>query len=289
MIPPSDNSGPSSGTNQKGKGKAEDEESAPSFADRLQASGRLVVNAVTRDRNLPAIASAQKESGGSSSYGTTARGEPLETTLRHDVPHSSQTETFKKPSFTPGSEAVFEEFVQGSGLTAPGVWGADHGSASVRNQEAMDGLNVLRLLSQSDMSEDEEATHTQDPGVTPDAVASLRHALFGGSNGRQDEAAWDRLLNFMPDFLSENTVSPESVSYTGISDIGSARQTWLRQWGEVLSSYTDEVWGDLGPLAAEAKREVATLATKEDSTGDKKDITALARLRQVLGHIRGHG
>src|SRR5690349_18210230 len=102
MDRPPDSSGASNSTNRKGKGKAEDGESSLPFTDRLQASARLAIDAATHDRTLPAISSAQKGPGGSSSSRTSA-SELLGATLRNDLAQTRH-ESFKDPNFTPGSE-----------------------------------------------------------------------------------------------------------------------------------------------------------------------------------------
>jgi hypothetical protein len=71
----------------------------------------------------------------------------------------------------------------------------------------------------------------------------------------------------------------------GAVDADEARQTWISQWSRLLTSYQDEVWGDLGDLVEEARTEVQRM---EEARPDEKpqEPKALLRLRAILGHLR---
>lgn len=160
---------------------------------------------------------------------------------------------------------------------------------SVVEVEATDGAAVADILSQPDDYSMLPAVEDQDEIISPDVDAKIRAALFNtGSSGR---LPWDHLLNFTPSFIPApgSSVRPaqsraESAAHLGVVDQGEAAEMWLRGWSDVLSSYTDEVWGDLGALVQAAKHEVEQLST--DSTG-RTETPALSRLKMILGHVRG--
>ncbi|KAK3299108.1 uncharacterized protein B0H64DRAFT_91251 [Chaetomium fimeti] len=155
---------------------------------------------------------------------------------------------------------------------------------SVAEQEARDGVDVATLLSgHGDL--DQVFDHANEPPALDD-LAGLREALFGerAGQGSSSPIAWDDVLNFIPEFLRapDNQLS----MHMGTSHMDEAWQTWIDQWSRVLTSYQDEVWGDLGSLVEEARSEVRRI--EEAKPGEKPpEPTALLRLRAILGHLRG--
>ena len=160
---------------------------------------------------------------------------------------------------------------------------------SVAEVEATDGAAVADILSQPEAYSMLPAVEEQDEIISPDVDANIRAALFNtGSSGR---LPWDHLLNFTPSFISapDSSEQPEKyqaerAAHLGAVDQGEVAEMWLRGWSDVLSSYTDEVWGDLGALVQAAKHEVEELST--DGTG-RTETPALSRLKMILGHVRG--
>ena len=155
---------------------------------------------------------------------------------------------------------------------------------SVAEQESRDGFDVAALLS-GDGDLDQMFDHTNEPPALND-LASLREALFGEKAGQESSSpiAWDDVLNFIPEFLRapDNQLSV----HMGTPHRDEAWQTWVDQWSRVLTSYHDEVWGDLGSLVEEARSEVKRI--EEAEPGEKPpEPTALLRLRAILGHLRG--
>jgi hypothetical protein len=130
----------------------------------------------------------------------------------------------------------------------------------------------------------------------------LREALFGSGDGKSNhklQAGWDNLLNFIPqylrvgesgryqaDVLSNSQRAEASAMHLGTVDVGEGWQQWIDQWSDILTSYQDEVWGDLGSLVQEARAEVESLAKIEPSEPPPQP-KALLRLRNILGHLRG--
>jgi hypothetical protein len=156
---------------------------------------------------------------------------------------------------------------------------------SVAEQEARDGVDVAALLS-GDGDLDQVFDNTNEPPALND-LAGLREALFGEKDGQEytSPIAWDDVLNFIPEFFRapDNQLSV----HMGTSHRDEAWQTWVDQWSRVLTSYQDEVWGDLGGLVEEARSEVKRI--EEAQPGEKPpEPTALLRLRAILGHLRGH-
>jgi hypothetical protein len=163
---------------------------------------------------------------------------------------------------------------------------------STAEQEAKDGADVVALLSGGgDL--DHVFEHVNEPPSKED-LAGLRKALFGeGVDHETSPVAWDDVLNFIPEYLQAQATlgarpgpGDEVAMHLGTSDPEEAWQMWIGQWSRVLTSYQDEVWGDLGALVDEARTEVRRI--EEAAPGEKPpEPTALLRLRAILGHLRG--
>ncbi|KAI0599314.1 hypothetical protein F4775DRAFT_550815 [Biscogniauxia sp. FL1348] len=147
-----------------------------------------------------------------------------------------------------------------------------------------DGAEVVRLL---DSDYEEGVIEEADIPMASDERLALRQALFAedGKMGR----AWEDVLNFLPEFFSDSDSSAAYArlsGHLGVSDPEQAREIWIAQWKDVLSSYTDEVWGDLSGLVGRAQEELQTLPTpqgQDEPTG----LQALRRLQKILAHVRG--
>ena len=177
-----------------------------------------------------------------------------------------------------------------AGPAARGATGAT-GTASwtVAEQEARDGADVVALLS-SDGDLDEVFEHVNEPPSQED-LAGLRKALFGDGEGQGAPlVSWDNVLNFIPEYLQAQTATgfgPEGhlSMHLGTADTDEAWQTWIGQWSRVLTSYQDEVWGDLGALVDEARAEVRQIEEVKPGEAPPQP-KALLRLRAILGHLR---
>lgn len=163
-------------------------------------------------------------------------------------------------------------------------------SQSVAEQQARDGAEVVALLC-SDGDLDHVFEHFNEPPTQED-LAGLRQALFGeGAETGTSAVAWDNVLNFIPEYLQAHAGSgirpdDELAMHLGATDAEEGWQAWIGQWSRVLTSYQDEVWGDLGALVDEARTEIRQI--KEAAPGEKRpEPTALLRLRAILGHLRG--
>jgi hypothetical protein len=161
---------------------------------------------------------------------------------------------------------------------------------SVAEHQAKDGADVVALLS-SDGGLKQVFDDADDPASQGD-LAALRKALFGQETDQEEPSIpWDNVLNFIPEYLQSQTApgttSANSLAmHLGTTDANEAWQVWVGQWSRVLTSYQDEVWGDLSALVDEARAEVRQI---EDAKPGETlpEPKALLRLRAILGHLRG--
>jgi hypothetical protein len=186
-----------------------------------------------------------------------------------------------------GLEPAWQSAVPNSHVVSTLAEAKEPPSNSVAEQQAKDGADVVALLS-SDGDVDQVFEHVNQP-PSQNELAGLRKALFGEDPDQSSAPiAWDNILNFIPEYLQAQTITPgdDLFMHLGTSDAGEACQTWVGQWSRVLTSYQDEVWGDLGALVDEARTEIRRI--EETKPGQKPpEPTALLRLRAILGHLRG--
>ncbi|GAW18747.1 hypothetical protein ANO14919_082290 [Xylariales sp. No.14919] len=146
-----------------------------------------------------------------------------------------------------------------------------------------DGSEVVGLLGTGlIVEEDDDVLYT-----TNEDLSALRRAMFAESP--LTETGWNDVLNFVPESISNQGSGEEYqelAQLLGVSNAAEARDVWFSQWGNVLSSYTDEVWGDLGPLVTAARQELQSMLTNPQGT-TTNGLTAVRRLRQILAHVRG--
>ncbi|KAI1807695.1 hypothetical protein F4811DRAFT_505663 [Daldinia bambusicola] len=146
-----------------------------------------------------------------------------------------------------------------------------------------DGMDVVELLDLA-YSEVEET----DLDLTDTEQATIRHHLFGDgeSGGRALRKRWDDALNFFPGLGSNSGGIQAYANLLGTSNIEEAKSIWVSQWQGVLSRYTDEVWGELGPLVDKAREELTSLSVPYEE-GSPSKLKSVRRLQQLLSHIRG--
>lgn len=198
------------------------------------------------------------------------------------------------PAFVATEPAGLEQAWQrasGGASVIPGSQGAPRpgGAYSVAEQQAQDGVEVVRLLSQ--VTAEDAPNFEEGPTISEDEVENLRQALFEeGASGQISATDWNNILNFVPDFLlgesggSGPGASGNSHMNLGVTEPAEAGQIWLEQWNRVLTGYTDEVWGDLGSLVEEARTEVAQM---RDSKGEPaRGAPAVRQLRTILTRVR---
>lgn len=175
---------------------------------------------------------------------------------------------------------------RGAASTAPGPARARYAAgSSVAQQEERDGAQVVRLLSQAN---EEPPSHDDDIMISKPELENLRRALFESGSAQVSASDWNNLLNLVPDFLRDEgsqTVSlVSSQMQLGVVDPSQAGQLWLEEWNRVLTSYTDEVWGDLGDLVHEARIEFQQIRAHQEKP--QADPKSLRRLRNILTHVR---
>lgn len=265
----------------KGKGKAKDE----SLTGRIYESAKLAANSLSGGQ-LPVATPGDGKAGGQSSLSNAPR---LQNTSQETSSYRTQPSTLhdtirsSAPASSETSDA-FDSFLGPQQLPIADAGVTRSGPSSLERQQLEDGSDVVNLLS---IPDDDMDFGLDDDGLSPDEAERLRAALFS-SQAQAPRSRWDTLLDFVPSFISRPEDSSERVQYTGTKDPVAARDTWLQQWDDVLSSYTDEVWGDLGPLVTAARAEVEELAHETSHGLPNGETKALDRLRLILAHVRGH-
>ncbi|ATY61997.1 hypothetical protein A9K55_008221 [Cordyceps militaris] len=270
------------GGNARKDGKGKDREVA--LSDRLRASGRMALNAAaTGQPSLsPTGSSSGKASSGNQNESSIPGSVLAEASHHHAAPGLGDS-VRNHPQGLGQASTQYDEFVN----TAPQMQDSFHStlqsdesmqSASFREQTAADGADVAQLLA---MPEEEPRYLEFDNLLSEHEAARLREALFANS---PSQPVWNHLLNFNPEFVLNPRNSHQARSHTGTEDTMVAQEIWLQQWQEVLSSYTDAVWGDLGSLAEEARHEIEALKSHADTRSPESK--ALGRLRQILAHYQ---
>ena len=281
----------------KDKGKSRDNE--PSIVDRLHASGKLALKTLTgSDTDATPSAMPGQKVTASSSRPSPMLGE-ASSSASSQRKATRMGESMRVATHTDNSSEAFDSFInlpanhdgllsggrlQNLAVQGPGI--------SVAEQEESDGAAVVQLLSLPDDPAEFMPPEDEHDGLSPSEAARLREALFDSSSTSSRAIAWDQLLNFNPEFISlpDATSSIDAKLHTGTADVSISQSIWLQQWGDVLSAYTDEVWGDLGPLASEARREIGQMADEGPASlgQESSETRALDRLRLILAHVRGH-
>jgi hypothetical protein len=164
---------------------------------------------------------------------------------------------------------------------SPNITPSKHiGYQTVAEQELHDGDEVLSMLSApEDMNvpfEIPEDDEYYDWGLTQEQISQLRAMtkdLLPPPEPHQSITLHNP-LNLIPHVDDTDFINANSQA---------AVDAWRDQWQDVLTRYTDEVWGGLLPLVKEARREVEGLQSGEEPTVQPK---ALRRLGAILGHLR---
>ncbi|KAI0124642.1 hypothetical protein BJ170DRAFT_597501 [Xylariales sp. AK1849] len=202
-------------------------------------------------------------------------------------------------------EAAFSAFLDGTNvLSLPESSFAEQNSnraganPSVNNPQVSesidysdaDGIEVVKLL---DYVYDEVAQPEIEVPLTAEEATALKRALFGkGADAKRFErhtTEWGDLLNFIPEYILNDGYGRdqrEISQHLGTSSVTEGRKIWARHWEDVLSSYTDEVWGDLSSLVTEARAEIRTLQSDSPHEASPPEVKAIRRLRQILAHVR---
>lgn len=173
------------------------------------------------------------------------------------------------------------------------------GSAGTLSEAAppvQDGLDVVRLLDSGAYDEVMAINIDDEPSLTQETRESLRSALFGDNQGSisADSVNWTNLLNFFPSYVVPSSgniptaTEHDRLIHLGVYGTDEAQRQWEEQWAQVLTRYTDEVWGELSSLVQGARREVWAGEFASDAGTVSSELPALRRLQQILGQIRGY-
>ncbi|PNP58176.1 hypothetical protein THARTR1_02334 [Trichoderma harzianum] len=257
-------------TDAKGKQKA----GLGLAASQLGASTKLVVNAITSFREMPALGSELKSSPGSSSMSSVSSiaGEyssykSLQNTLLDQSPEATHE----------GQDDLFETFTKSStdALVNDG-YQVNFSGSSFADQEASDGLAVLELLSQP-ANESIETTLSQEHDIQIAGENESWSEAMAGTLIDQDDQ-----LDFTPDFITNSELSSQAAPYLGTTNIEETSSTWLGYWSGVFTAYNARVWGNLHPIP--------TSETSDQEQGSRESTTidrALDRLKLIFYHLRG--
>lgn len=308
----------------KGKGKEMDQDASStgneSFISRVTNSAaalsRSLVNAPPSANDISRLTTTNK-SGGAATHHAGADGVGESSRAYRPVPQGGGTGF--RPSQTrehiTREEANFADFLDNVNVQLPPkqpwlgeAWRPNetasprgpHGlpdmstSASIADQQSRDGNEVVQLLS---LPED-EMPDDQNNGLSDAELSNLHEALFGTDSHGLPTTDWDHVLNFIPEFVrpdgeqqpAKDWESQDSQAHLGIPNSAESGRLWIEQWHDVLTRYTDEVWGDLGSLVRQAREEVRQLGESERAGTDKRPAStkALQRLGLILSHVRGH-
>ncbi|KAH8676374.1 hypothetical protein BX600DRAFT_202429 [Xylariales sp. PMI_506] len=165
-------------------------------------------------------------------------------------------------------------------------------NTSRQDYSEADGMEVVRLL---DYGYEEVARPEPDIPISKDESLALKEALFGIAPAHVTNAwqtpDWSNILDFFPEYIANGTSGwgyGEIAQHLGVSDVDQAKQIWVDQWQDVLSNYTDVVWGDLGALVDEARDQIQKIQSgnSDDSEAGLSGMKAVRRLQQILAHIR---
>lgn len=162
-------------------------------------------------------------------------------------------------------------------------------ASSVAEQQERDGLEVVRILSRLEKG---VPNYEGEIVVSETELKGLRQALFGdGSPAELSANDWDNALNFVPEILGDGgfgskgpDASADRYSHLGVTDPAEAGSLWLEQWNRVLTSYTDEVWGDLSGIVKRAQTEIEQV--RQGSYFRPATAPAVQQLRSILTHVR---
>lgn len=262
--------------NTYGDTKGKQKERLAVAAAHLEASRKLVMNAITTSREMPNFVPDSKLSGGPSYMGSSS----------HLSGESSSYKGHEQASFEPNRKTAnecqndsfdaFTEYVTEALVTD------DKYGSSFMDQEASDGLAVLELLSQQ-----EDESHGLAFSPEYDARAPGEDILWNAPldeipSDQEKEEKGER-LDFTPDFITRPEISQQAEPYLGTGDIRETSSTWFGYWHDVFTAYNARVWGN-SPLVTTSR----TAEQQGDDSSEPATITrALSRLKLIFHHLKG--
>ncbi|KAK8175237.1 hypothetical protein IWX90DRAFT_103671 [Phyllosticta citrichinensis] len=174
---------------------------------------------------------------------------------------------------------------------------------TVGHDEYDDGAAVRDILSFPDPTDyeynmlsestQEPPSNLFSPNYTPqeqEIVQKIKSSLPTPPQHRS--LSQDHPLNLRPEFaadahtehaLRELVDVLQSEQERAILNDTPVQKEFLADWEDVLTSYADQVWGDMLPIVKEARSQL-----QEVKSGmNRLDNKAVARLRMILGHVVG--
>lgn len=298
----------------KGKGKeaatdARQPDAGGSIVSRISKSAadlsRSIISPAPTTRDLAHVVASGKPGSPSSSKHVAQEGS------LSAAPPTSGIRSRQTEAHTTAEEQSFSDFLDSTSTVVPAepaalepvsqeATGGSPGPSTHRDMEAVaassvpeqqerDGLGVVHLLSRG---EEGVPNYEGETVVSEKELRSLRQALFGGGFPAQLSANdWDNALNFVPGFLRDSgagsqgpDASADRYLHLRVTDPAEAGSLWLEQWNRVLTSYTDEVWGDLGDIVKRAQTEIEQV--RQGNYFQPTTAPAVQELRSILTHVR---
>lgn len=275
------------------KGKERYNEKQTDLSSRLLASANNLLSSFSKDRSFSNYG-AQSKQRDHMNLGDSSGSRLHDEMLSSVVGHRSGPEASVRSSANAGqlSEAAFADFTNGPMLSMNRDYSLS--SSTIQAQEAVDGDEVLAVLSSTEDPFEDLVLTSLDMEPPAQLISRITLLKLQDILSTSSGTSWDSLLNFKPDFMTQSELEPYSRQsghaaelLTGTPNVEAAEKLWLQQWSEVLSSYTEQVWGELEPLVVEAKTEATELANKPGFLNAEQSYArSLDRLRQILAHVK---
>lgn len=259
--------------NSYGDTKGKQKETLSVAAAHLEASKKLVVNAITTSRGMPNLVPESKPSGGLSHFGSSSylSGESSS--------YKGHQQTSFEPNRRTANECQNDSFDAFTEHNIKALVTGGKNESSFIDQEASDGLAVLDLLSQQEDESHGLAFNLEHaPGEDLLWNAPLEEIPSG-----QEEKAKEERLDFSPNFITSPDDSQQAEAYLGSGDIRETSNTWFGYWHDVFTAYNARVWGN-SPLETSS----TTPEQQGDDSHEPTTITrALSRLKLIFHHLKG--
>jgi hypothetical protein len=252
--------------------KGKQKETLAVAASHLEASRKLIVNAISTSREIPNLGTEFKSSSVLSYPGSSS----------HISRESSSCKGRQQTSFEPSREIANDSFDAFTEYNIEALVTDDKNESSIIDQEASDGLAVLELLSQHEDESHSLAFNSEYDSHAP-GEDLLWNASLEETPSDQEENGKEERLDFTPDFITSPEISQQAESYLGTGDIREASNTWFGYWHDVFTAYNARVWGN-SPLETTSR----TSEQQGDDNGESATITrALSRLKLIFHHLKG--
>ncbi|KAM0249204.1 hypothetical protein ACHAQJ_009148 [Trichoderma viride] len=250
-------------------------------AAHLEASGKMVVNAIVTSRDMPNLASDVKTSSASGYPGSSS----------YLAGESSSYQVHQQTSFKPTRKTadecqndLFDAFTEHS-TEALAIAGhrLDISGPSCIDQETSDGSAVLEVLSQP---ENESYGAAFSPEY--DSYASKEDKLWSAAlDEKSSDQEEEERLDFTPDFITRPEIFQQAKPYLGTGDIRETSSTWFGYWNDVFTTYNARVWGNSQPMTTSKISEQRKVEQDHDSSEPVTVTRALSRLKLIFHHLRG--